>query len=158
MLTAKSPKRILKFLLQHESIRVYNGYFNINDNRVIGKFNSNPKDFSDSEFYRVDIVTNFFIAKTDRIKSINGWQPKEVKLGEHTIFFIRCKQNNINVAFTLCFGVKHHPYMSLDYYKYRNRGKIMFKIGMKSLCIKSYKAYDMNNVLISEYEDDQYEK
>lgn len=39
------------------------------------------------EFAETDLVLNFFLAKTERIKEIHGWDPK-LKLQEHTEFFI----------------------------------------------------------------------
>lgn len=151
LLLFKNPKRLLKFILGYESIRIYNGFFYIKDNKVVGKFDSNSKNFSFKEFYKVDIVTNFFIANTEKIKAINGWQPEEVKLGEHTIFFIRCKQNHLNIAFTMSFGIKHHPYRTLSYHKYRKRSAEMTEYGFSVLKIDSYKAYDFNGKLLSEY-------
>ena len=153
LLLLKSPKRLLKFILGYESTRIYNGNFEISENKIKGYFNLSPKDFAKKEYHRVDIVTNFFIAKTERIKEFNGWQPKEVKLGEHTIFFIRCKQAGIKVAYTCCFGIKHHPYRNFAYHKYRNRNKEMTELGFNALGIKCYKAYDMKGNLISEFKD-----
>lgn len=151
LLLFKNPKRLLKFILGYESTRIYNGFFDIKKNEVTGKFNSNPADFSINEFYKVDIVTNFFIANTEKIKAINGWQPEEVKLGEHTIFFIRCKQNGIKVAYSSYFGVKHHPFRTLSYHKYRKRSEEMTECGFKFFEINSYKSYDSNGKLLSEY-------
>ena len=72
------------------------------------------------EFAETDLVLNFFLAKTERIKEIHGWDPK-LKLQEHTEFFYRAKLNNLKVGFTNELSVQHHPVKLKKYSEKRNR-------------------------------------
>ena len=53
-----------------------------------------------------DITHNFFIAKTEMVKSFGGWNPI-LKGGEHQNFFIRAKLKGLRVATTRQCGVVH---------------------------------------------------
>lgn len=72
------------------------------------------------EFVETDLVLNFFLAKTEIIKKIQGWDP-ELKLQEHTEFFYRAKLNNLKVGFTNELSVQHHPFKLKGYNSKRNR-------------------------------------
>lgn len=72
------------------------------------------------EFAETDLVLNFFLAKTERIKEIHGWDPK-LKLQEHTEFFYRVKLNDLKVGFTNELSVQHHPVKLKKYSEKRNR-------------------------------------
>ena len=61
------------------------------------------------EFVETDLVLNFFVAKTEIIQKMQGWDP-ELKLQEHTEFFYRAKLNNLKVGFTNELSVQHHPF------------------------------------------------
>lgn len=76
------------------------------------------KDFP--EFTKTDICHNFFLAKTDRIKALGGWD-NELKLQEHTEFFVRAKAFGIKVGFTNKMSVKHFPEQSKNYSSKRGR-------------------------------------
>lgn len=76
--------------------------------------------YSFPEFAETDLVLNFFLAKTERIKEIHGWDPK-LKLQEHTEFFYRVKLNNLKVGFTNELSVQHHPVKLKKYSEKRNR-------------------------------------
>lgn len=59
--------------------------------------------FSDFPACRaVDVVANFFIAKTEKIRALR-WDG-DLKLGEHQDFFLRAKQAGLKVA--TCSDVK----------------------------------------------------
>jgi len=53
-----------------------------------------------------DMTHNFFIARTDKVKSFGGWNPI-LKGGEHQNFFIKAKLNGLKVATTRLCGVVH---------------------------------------------------
>lgn len=68
-----------------------------------------------------DIILNFFIAKTDVIKKIR-WD-EELKLAEHTDFFLRAKDYNIKITYTPDIQIRHNHDRSIEYSKFRSRGK-----------------------------------
>lgn len=70
---------------------------------------------------KVSSIPNFFIAKTARIKEIDGWQPDYLKLHEHGLFFLRCHINEIKVGFTDSFKATHLRYTPLIYRIFRSR-------------------------------------
>ena len=72
------------------------------------------------EFVETDLVLNFFVAKTEIIQKMQGWDP-ELKLQEHTEFFYRAKLNNLKVGFTNELSVQHHPFKLKEYKSKRNR-------------------------------------
>lgn len=72
------------------------------------------------EYTISDIVLNAFIAKTESVIDIGGWDEK-LKLQEHTEFFYRAKLNKLKVAFTNHFSVQHHPVRLKNYKKKRDR-------------------------------------
>lgn len=89
----KHPKYFIDLLNGKETNKVYNGFIEITSHKVLVKSESNGKLFLEKDIYQCDFVNNFFIAKTDSIKKLNGWQPEYIKLAEHMLFFIRCKQH-----------------------------------------------------------------
>ena len=69
---------------------------------------------------RVDFMLNFFLAKTDVIQK-NLWD-SELKIGEHTSFFLDLKDNHVKVGYTPLVSINHWP----DYGEVLN-GKIINK-------------------------------
>ena len=75
------------------------------------------KDFP--KYEEVDIVMNFFIAKTDIIKK-NPWD-NDLKLQEHTAFFYIVNKNHLKIAFTNELSVRHCPVQNKKYRNFRTR-------------------------------------
>ena len=75
------------------------------------------KDFPDYE--EVDIVHNFFIAKTESIKN-HPWD-EELKLQEHTAFFYSAKKKGLKIAFTNKLSTRHCPIQNFKYKNFRTR-------------------------------------
>lgn len=141
----KRPKRFIDIFRANELVSVYNGTFSINGNNVKLMIDKDYANFSKSSLYNTDIVSNFFIASTDKIKSIKGWQPENIKVGEHQAFFLRLKLQNIKVCYTPLFGVKHYPQKTISYNKYRMRSYKMIRESFRSLGIETYKVINKNN-------------
>jgi GT2 family glycosyltransferase len=73
--------------------------------------------------YRVcDVVENFFVARTERVRAIGGWDER-LKLVEHVDFFMRAKQAGLRVGYTARSGVDHvhiqRERAAADYRHYR---------------------------------------
>ncbi len=68
-----------------------------------------------------DIVTNFFVAKTEVIRDLGGWHP-ELKVGEHMMFFARCQAAGLRVGATDLATVTHAPTYHETYARFRGRG------------------------------------
>lgn len=84
-------------------------------------------------------VPNFFIAKTSSMIKVNGWD-QDMKVAESYDFFIRCFNNDFNIAYTPHVRINHvHVQYDKDLHKqYRNRGRqfidlTMFKHNLKSI-------------------------
>lgn len=75
------------------------------------------KDFPDYE--EVDIVHNFFIAKTESIRN-HPWD-EELKLQEHTAFFYSAKKKGLKIAFTNKLSTRHCPVQNFKYKNFRTR-------------------------------------
>lgn len=70
-----------------------------------------------------DLIHNFFLARTDKVKAFEGWNPI-LKGGEHQNFFIRAKLAGLKVGTTRKCGVIHDQWTanSEAYKALRNRG------------------------------------
>lgn len=70
-----------------------------------------------------DLAHNFFLAKTEKVKSFGGWNPI-LKGGEHQNFFIRAKLAGLKVGTSRQCGVIHDQWTpnSIEYQNLRNRG------------------------------------
>lgn len=140
--TLKHPQRIIHMLQKKETIETNNGLINIDNNNVVIKFERDYQKYIDKDLYDVDICINVFIAKTDSIKKMNGWQPENIKVGEHKTFFIRAKQYGLNVKFTKKLGVLHYPKKTMQYNKYRLRSYYMENEAFKYNNFSSVMVYD----------------
>ena len=67
-----------------------------------------------------DIVNNFFIARTDAILALGGWDA-DLKTVEHVDFFLRGKAQNLRVAHLLGALVDHFPRRTPNYNRYRTQ-------------------------------------
>lgn len=78
------------------------------------------------EHYECDLVLNFFIAQTETIKKMGGWDP-ELKVAEHTDFFLKCKDAKIKTGFILDSVILHQKHMPKQYVPFRQRGPKLTK-------------------------------
>lgn len=77
-------------------------------------------DHNGVTYQRVDIVNNFWAAKTDMVQRV-GWDPR-LKTGEHTDFFLRLKRDGkMRVAYCPDVWVHHAHARSPEYDKLRHR-------------------------------------
>lgn len=76
------------------------------------------------EYISCDLILNIFLAKTESIKAIGGWD-EALKIGEHAEFFIRAKSAGLKVGYTPLAEVRHSPIkqerFSEDYKPFRTR-------------------------------------
>jgi glycosyltransferase involved in cell wall biosynthesis len=70
--------------------------------------------------FRYDLIHNFFLAKTSKIKSVNGWDER-LPLNEHTAFFLELKKHGIKVGFNSIVEIAHNPIKLQHYNQYRER-------------------------------------
>jgi len=71
-------------------------------------------------YYRCDMVTNFFVADTQVIRNVGGWDP-ELKIQEHEEFFVRLKKNRVPIAYCPEVLINHWHDRSPKYGRYRRR-------------------------------------
>ncbi len=104
------------------------------------------------EYIETDLVLNFFLAKTEEIKKMGGWD-NDLKLQEHTEFFYRTKLNNLKIGFTNKLSVQHHPVRLKTYANKRARNyskMFMDKYGIEKI-IANYD--DKRGQVITKIED-----
>ena len=121
------------YVIENNKPLKYFGNFYYDDNTKSIKAKSEFSDFG--EYKKCDIIVNFFIAKTEKIRSF-GWD-NDLKLAEHTAFFYDNKAN-LNVGFTDLISINHKKIRYDDYNQYRNRGNYFFNEWMKKRNIQSY--------------------
>ena len=105
------------------------------------------KEFPD--FTLTDITHNFFIGRTNVIRTKNRWDD-DLKLHEHTDFFLRGKANGLSVGFTNQMSVQHKPIKPKKYNDFRNRDFV--KLFMEKNDIKKIVAtYNGKEEKVTEY-------
>lgn len=72
------------------------------------------------DYVEVDIIPNFFIARTTAVRDVNRWDDR-LKFHEHTEFFMRAKENGLRVASSLVFGARHCPIRPKHYMRFTHR-------------------------------------
>lgn len=81
-------------------------------------------NYCSKKTYDTDICENFFLANTDKVRSVK-WYDK-LKLNEHEDFFIRAKKQGLKIGVTTGVKIYHYPevnntfkrHREMDYYKY----------------------------------------
>lgn len=131
------PFRLKRFFLKQYKLSAYIGNFVIhnNDCELLVSVNSAKEKVT-----RCDLVNNFFIANTDSVRSMGGWD-KELKMGEHEDFFLRAKQSGLKVAFLSGFGTGHYPAIPVKnsaYNQYRVRAANFKQLFVKKHGFKKY--------------------
>ena len=144
----KKPSRLINILRSKEFISIYNGNYACNDTHVKLYVDKNFDNYNKKSYYRTDICSNFFLAKTNRIKAIGGWKPELLKVGEHEIFFFRAKARHLKVGFCPKFGVQHFPKKTIRYLQYREKAETYFKEACNYLKIKEFSILDGKKVLM----------
>lgn len=110
-------KNLIKSFYKSSPIHNYYGEIIKTEKELVVKY-FNQNNFK--EFIKTDICLNFFLAKTEKIKNAGGWNER-LKIGEHTDFFIRMKENNLKVLTTYECICDHYPVRTKEYSKYRDR-------------------------------------
>ncbi len=140
------PVKVKMFMLKEYSTSRYLGVFKESADGACELLITNNKP-SQLPYY-CDLVNNFFLAKTDAIKKMGGWDP-QLKLGEHEDFFFRAKKAGLAVAYLPDFGIGHYPVIRSNYKKYRLRAQEFKRMFVKKHAFKSYSEVqtDTNEVL-----------
>ncbi len=129
----KFSKWLLKFniLIPATNIFEYHADFDLEGN-VCRMKKVHYKD----PFTICDMTHNFFIARTDKVKSFGGWNPI-LKGGEHQNFFIRAKLNGLKIATTRQCGVVHDRWSSAPeiFKQLRERGAYYQKLALEEFGI-----------------------
>lgn len=100
--------------------------------------------FSSKLINDVFIVANFFLARTERLKSIGGWQPESLKLYEHGLFYINAYLSGLKVSFSFSLFTKSVRYMPVFYLFFRLRPRKKY-----DKLSNSYTKEVLNNYQIS---------
>jgi GT2 family glycosyltransferase len=131
------PRRLLRFFFNRYQTSRYIGRFNITGNRCELLISHNKPQKSPCA---CDLVNNFFIARTGRVKAFGGWD-KDLKMGEHEDFFLRAKQHGLKVAFSNGLGTRHYPFIPVKnsaYNNYRVRAAHFKALFVKKHGFRSY--------------------
>lgn len=85
------------------------------------------KTDKDNNHYTCDLILNFFIADTKKVLDMGGWDP-ELKVAEHTDFFLKCKRAKLKTGFILDATILHQKQLPQQYAPFRKRGPQFTKI------------------------------
>jgi len=123
-------------IFRYEIPSNYIGTINMKDDEV----HLDYKIKSFPEYEKTDMLLQFFLAKTEAVKN-NPWDD-DLKIQEHTAFFINAKKSNLKMAFTNKISVQHRPVL---YKKYNSkRSREYFKLFMeKNKINKVVMTYDI---------------
>ena len=146
-LIVSEPKKLKRYIFNQYETSRYIGNFVINSGEC-KLLISHKKPIASP--HRCDIVNNFFIANTESIRKIGGWD-NDLKLGEHEDFFLRAKQSGLKVAYLDGFGTGHFPIIKSNYKKFRFRANQYKTIFAKKHNFKYYsEILTDNNVVLFE--------
>ena len=102
--------------IQHSIARHYEYQLAI-ENKTL-KYINQPIAQPASNIFLYDLVLNFFIARTDAVQRINGWD-EALKLLEHTDFFLRAKQAQLKTGYCPDIQIYHKPVRNPHYNQFR---------------------------------------
>lgn len=141
--------RLIQKIFKLERKYNYLGIINIGNDEITLNYITNEFPV----YTETDIVLNFFVAKKKSVELMGGWD-NDLKLTEHTDFFIRCKKAKFRIGFTNKLNVKHFPKKKGKYCEYRNRyyaGKMLEKHNVSKINF-NYDNPKLNHTL--EYDGD----
>lgn len=131
------PFRLARFFFNRYQRSSYIGNFRVGpEGCELLVNNSEPGE----ELTICDLVNNFFIARTESVRKMGGWDA-ELKMGEHEDFFYRAKQHKLKVAFLKGFGTGHYPAIPVKnsaYNQYRVRAAFYKSLFVKKHGFKKY--------------------
>ncbi len=148
----RGARSAMKRLLQDVFCKYRAGNYigNLDFNKSTGELHAHYIRNRFPDYTDTDITHNFFIAVTDVIRENNLWD-EELKLHEHTAFFLKAKKNNLRVGFTNRISVKHKPILTSKYRRLRDRSFI--KDFMRLYGVKKFiYSYDDGKMVVLEYE------
>ena len=122
----------------------YNGILEL-DGNVLRYIKGDRGRINDYPLY--DMVLNFFVGKVESIKK-NGCWDEELKLGEHTDFFLRAKQHNLKITFEPSVLVKHNHDRGEEYLKFRSRSNQYVQMFMRKNGISKIINFVGNETLL----------
>ncbi len=97
-------------------VQTFVGKIQEENRKVIIKIRTRVRE----RFVRAHTVHNFFIARTETIKAMGGWDPR-LKLSEHSEFFFRAKKHGVKVAHSGLWSTRHYPLILPGYQQFRKR-------------------------------------
>jgi glycosyltransferase involved in cell wall biosynthesis len=100
------------------AINGFHGGIEIGDESVVLTLNDSGEA---SPYRRCDFTSNFFMARTDAVRSkVGGWH-EDLKMQEHWEFYYRAKQGGLRVAHSDDVGILHLRDRPAFYSEYRQR-------------------------------------
>jgi GT2 family glycosyltransferase len=106
-------KRLFDIILKRRfPLTHYGSFLTQNTSLNIVWYNKELESANEKAF---DIYPNFFLVKLETLRSINGWQPENLKIREHALFFIRLFEFGINSCYLHDFKILHRPKKRLFY-------------------------------------------
>jgi GT2 family glycosyltransferase len=141
-----TPTAALRFIQKKPLPAVYVGYFKIQDGTCELHITNQVDERKD--YIPCDCVNNFFLAKTNKITDLGGWDD-QLKLGEHEDFFYRALLKGLKTAFIPGFSVNHYPQYKGNYIAFRQRAQEYKKIFLTKFNFHTYteKNTDSNKII-----------
>lgn len=141
-------KVMIQMIIKWNCPRNYIGELNYEYNTKTLYANYITNEFP--EYTDSDITLNLFIANTKRILENCMWDD-ELKLQEHTAFFLSAKNAGLKIGFSNVLSVQHKPIKLKKYGTFRNRNYI--KIFMKKNNIERIiTTYNHGNEVVTYYD------
>jgi glycosyltransferase involved in cell wall biosynthesis len=121
-------------------LQPYHGLFDFRDNQL--RLVRGGHDQGNG-YLLCDITHNFFVARTDTIRALGGWDP-ELHINEHEEFFVRAQRQGLRVGYRSDVMILHWTSRPEGYSKFRNRSYHQIaakKIGVEAVIGYHGKAY-----------------
>jgi GT2 family glycosyltransferase len=134
-------KRKLGFI-NRRKLLPYHGLFDFRDNKLhlVRGGRDEGKDY-----LACDITHNFFVARTDTIRALGGWDP-ELHINEHEEFFVRMQRNGLRVGYRSEVLILHWVSRPAGYEKFRNRS--YHRVAAEKIGVESIVGYQGNVYIV----------
>lgn len=106
--------------MQHCIVRGYEYVSSIENETLF--LDNKPRSITEDGVWSVDVVLNFFVGKTKQVLKENPWY-EELKLVEHTDFFLSAKLKRFKVGCYPKVLIKHKPVRNKEYNIFRKKVK-----------------------------------
>jgi len=123
------------FFIHRRRLQPYHGLFDFRDNQLRLVRGSH---YQGKDYLLCDITHQFFVARTDAIRALGGWDP-ELRMNDHEEFFVRARRQGLRIGYRSDVMVLHWNSRPAGYCKFRYRS--YHQIAAKKIGVEAVVGY-----------------